>query len=204
MAAMGTNEWPPLSSVLCQVHCSPQCQSSWCDVLIVIVYPLVCSLGLPLFLFPLNLACSALCGIWSVVILSTCPNHRSLCWMTLSNRVVWLHSACLMSSFLIFCCLVTTVILHSQLISAARILFLSCFRIVQHSNPIRKIGCVIVSYILIFVLLILCSWSMVVIPNACHVRPILPVCLFHCCYLHLLALLHVDYRLSLSTTNLCN
>jgi len=34
------------------------------------------SLGLPLFVFPSNLACSALCEIRSTVILSTCPNRR--------------------------------------------------------------------------------------------------------------------------------
>ena len=69
------------------------------------------SLGLPLFLFPSNLACIALCGIRSIDILSTCPNHYSLCWSTLSSRFVWLPKACLMSSFLIWCSLVTPVIL---------------------------------------------------------------------------------------------
>src|SRR6218665_2431773 len=52
------------------------------------------SLGLPLFLFPSNLACSALCGIRSTVILSTCPNQRSLHWTTLPSRVVWLPKTC--------------------------------------------------------------------------------------------------------------
>src|SRR6218665_2888569 len=49
------------------------------------------SLGLPLFLFHSTLACrsSALCGIRSIDILSTCPYHRSLRWTTLSSRVVW-------------------------------------------------------------------------------------------------------------------
>src|SRR6218665_2065999 len=40
--------------------------------------------------------------------LSTCPSHRSLRWTTLSSRVVWLLNACLMSSLLIFVCLVIT------------------------------------------------------------------------------------------------
>src|SRR6218665_2253916 len=62
------------------------------------------SLGLPLFLFPANLACSALCGIQSIDIFSTYPNHRSL---RSTSRVVWLPKACLMSSFLILCSLVT-------------------------------------------------------------------------------------------------
>src|SRR6218665_3707872 len=64
--------------------------------------PLHCSLGLPLFLFLLNVACSALCGIRSTVIFSTCPNHWSLRWTTLSSKVVWIPNACLISSFLIF------------------------------------------------------------------------------------------------------
>ena len=45
-------------------------------------------LGLSLFLYPLNLACSALCGIRSTVIRCTCPNHRSLRGTTLSSRFV--------------------------------------------------------------------------------------------------------------------
>src|SRR6218665_1276307 len=98
--------------------------------------PLHCSLGLPLFLFLLNVACSVLCGIPSIVIFSTCPNHRSLRWTTLSNRVLWIPNACLISSFLIFCSLLTPAILRSQLISAVVILFSSCFRIVKHSDPI--------------------------------------------------------------------
>src|SRR6218665_3060473 len=56
-----------------------------------------------------------------------------------------------MSSFLIWCSLVTPVILRSQLIFAARILFSSCFRIDQHSDLYRKIGCLILSHILILV-----------------------------------------------------
>src|SRR6218665_675168 len=36
-------------------------------------------LGLPLFLFPLNLACNALWGIRPPGILRICPNHQSLC-----------------------------------------------------------------------------------------------------------------------------
>src|SRR6218665_863960 len=60
------------------------------------------SLGRPLFLFPSNLACSALCGIRSIVILSTCPNHPSLRWTTLSCRVVYLPKACPMSAFFYF------------------------------------------------------------------------------------------------------
>jgi len=56
------------------------------------------SLGLLLFLLPSNLACSALYGIRSIVILSTSPNHRSLRWTTLSGRVFWLPNACLMSN----------------------------------------------------------------------------------------------------------
>src|SRR6218665_1709163 len=44
-----------------------------------------------------NLACSALCGIRLIVILSTYQNHRSLRCTTLSNKVVWLPNACLMS-----------------------------------------------------------------------------------------------------------
>src|SRR6218665_3415432 len=66
--------------------------------------------------FPSNVACSALCGIRSTVILSTFPNHRSLHWMTLSSRVVWLPNPCLMSSFLIFSSLVTPVILCTWLL----------------------------------------------------------------------------------------
>jgi len=38
-----------------------------------------------------NLACSALCRIQSTVIHSTCSNHWSLRWLTLSNKVVWLY-----------------------------------------------------------------------------------------------------------------
>src|SRR6218665_1877651 len=64
------------------------------------------SLGLTLFLFPSNPECCALSGIRPIVILSTCPNHRSLPWTALSSRVVWLPNACLMSSFLILCSLV--------------------------------------------------------------------------------------------------
>src|SRR6218665_2657293 len=75
------------------------------------------SLGLPLFLFPKDLVCSALCGIL-----------RST---TLSNRVVWLPKTCLMPSFLIFCSFETPAIFRSQLVSAARILFSSCLRIVR-------------------------------------------------------------------------
>src|SRR6218665_309942 len=105
------------------------------------------SLGLPLFLFPSNLARSALCGIRSTTILSTCPNHQSLCWMTLSSRVVWLHSACLMSSLLIFCSLEIPAIFRSQLISAVRILFSSSFHIVQHYDPYRKTGGLVYFYL---------------------------------------------------------
>src|SRR6218665_2896378 len=62
------------------------------------------SLGLPLFHFPSNLARSALCGIWSVVILSTYSNYQSLLrCTTLCKKVLWLPNTCLMSSFLIFC-----------------------------------------------------------------------------------------------------
>ena len=96
------------------------------------------SLNLTLFLFSSNCACSVLCGIRSIVILSTHPSHRSLRWTTLSSRVVWLPKPCLTSLFLILCSLVTRAILRSQLISAARILFSSSFRIVQHSDPYKK------------------------------------------------------------------
>src|SRR6218665_3269201 len=133
---------PPLSSVLCQVHCS--LNVSPIDSMSSFALSIHRSLGLPLFLFLSTLACSALFGIRIIGILSTCPNHRSLRWMTLSRRVVWLHNACLMSSFLILCSLFTRAILQGQLISAAMILFSSIVRIVQHSEPYRKIGCIIV------------------------------------------------------------
>ena len=67
---MGANEWPPLSSILCQVNYSLQCQSNW--FMSSFTLSIHRSLGLPLLLkFPSNLACSALCGIRSIVIIST-------------------------------------------------------------------------------------------------------------------------------------
>ena len=82
LAAMGTNEWPPLSSILLSspLHRSMPVQLIPCTHL----YYLSIAVWVCLFLFLLNLACTALCGIRSTVILSTCPNHRSLPWTTLS------------------------------------------------------------------------------------------------------------------------
>ena|SRR6218665_879994 len=60
-----------------------------------------CTLGLSLFLSTSNLeCCGAMPGILSAGILSTCTNHWSLLLMTMSTRVVWVLTACLMSSFL--------------------------------------------------------------------------------------------------------
>ena len=108
-------------------------------------------------------------------ILSTCPNHRNLLWTSLSSKVVWLSNVCLMSSLLIFYSLVNPAILRSEHISAVRILFSSCFRIAQHSNTYRKIGCIIVSWFImvLFVNSSLLFHILVIIPNACDVRPIL-------------------------------
>src|SRR6218665_735833 len=83
--------------------------------------PIHGTLGLPLFLFPSNLACSALYEFRSTVILSTCPNNPSLRWPTLSSRVIWLPNACL-------------------------IIFSPCFSIVRHFDPQRKTGCIVVWY----------------------------------------------------------
>src|SRR6218665_545400 len=93
-------------------------------VLIYIIVYMYHSLGLPVFLFPSNLAFSALRGIRTNAILSTCPNHRSLRWTTLSNRVLLLLNACLMSWFPLFSSLGTPQFLRSQLISALGILIL--------------------------------------------------------------------------------
>src|SRR6218665_1653763 len=148
------------------------------------------SLGLPLFLFPLNLSCSALCGILSIVILSTCPNHWRLCWTTLSSRVVWLPKACLMSSFLSLCSnpcdpLKPT---HFCCKNSFLILFSHCptFQSLQENRLYHHL-----IYILSwFPLLLLCSsisWSSFQMLVKCI--QFLFVCLFHCCHLRSLALL---------------
>jgi len=182
---MGTNEWPSLSSVHCQLpSMSVQviiCPHVYC--LLTIVWPrlgwersqvdflegALCKtavirinrgLHLPLFLLPSNLACIVHCvefGELSFFLhVQTIGVYDGRLW---GSRVVWLpYAACLMSSFLILCSLETPAIFHSQIISALRIFFSSCFRIVQHSDTYRKISCIIVLYMFILVsLLILCS-----------------------------------------------
>ena len=55
------------------------------------------SLGLPWFLFPLNLACSTLCGIWSNSILSTGPNHWRFQWSSGWSIIIfddWVDDNC--------------------------------------------------------------------------------------------------------------
>lgn len=84
-------------------------------------------------------------------ILSTCPNNSSLHWTTLSSRVVSTPINFLISSFLIFCKRKIPAILRSQLIAAVRILFSSCFRIDQYTDPYSNIGCIIESYIFILI-----------------------------------------------------
>src|SRR6218665_2864154 len=119
---------PPLSSVLCQIHCF--LKISPIDAKSSFILSIHRSLGLPLLLFRSNLACSALCGNRSIVILSTCSNHRSLRWTILSSGGALLYPithVCPMSSFLIFRSLVTPAIHRSQQILAVRIFFSSCF-----------------------------------------------------------------------------
>jgi len=97
----GYEGWPPLSSVLYQSIAPPNVSAIDSMSSLLSIHR---SLGLPIFRFLSNLVCSELCGIRSTVILSTCPNHRSLRWTTLSkSRVAWLPNACLMSSFPVFC-----------------------------------------------------------------------------------------------------
>ena len=88
-----------------------------------LICPLLCclpnysSLHLPLFLCPLNLACSALQVILSTGILHICPNPLSLSSMTSStSTVVSIPNHYLILLFPIFCCLKITSIFHSQLI----------------------------------------------------------------------------------------
>ena len=128
-----------IASLRCHYHCSINANL----IMSSFILPIHDSLGLLVFLSPSNLAFSAFRGIQTNAILSTCPNHRSFRWTTLSNRVLLLPNACLMSWFPLFSSLWTPQIQRSQLISDLGILFSSCFRIFQHSE---QKGVVLCSY----------------------------------------------------------
>ena len=117
---------------------------------------------------------------------------RIFVWMTLSSRTALILNDCRMPSFLILCSLQILAIFRSQLISAVSILLSSCFRIVQHSNPNKKIGCIIVSYSFLswLLLLMLCfsiSCSSIQIVVQCMQFSLVGLC--HWCNMHALSAL---------------
>ena len=129
-------------------------------------------LGLPLCLFLRILRVVRCVEFGQLAFLLHVQTIGSFRCTTLSSRDSLPMLNCLMSSFLIFCSLEIPAIFRSQLISAVRILFSSCFCIVQHSDPYRKIGCIINSYILILVFCVnsLLLHILFIIPNAWSVR----------------------------------